>query len=143
MLLKPRRRKQETKIRIYIDGVWDLFHHGHANAIKQAKATFENSEIIVGINTDKDCELYQGKPVLTEEERRIQIQSCRYVDKIIAPAPWYPSLEFIKRHNIDFVAHDETPYQSEEMDDIYFEAKLAGKFIRTFRTPGVSTSELI
>jgi len=104
---------------------------------------FENCELIVGINNDEDAMANQGNLVLSQEERRLQISACRYVDKIIDSAPWYPSLEFIKNHNIDFVAHDEVPYQSEEIDDIYFEAKLAGKFIRTFSTPGVSTSELI
>lgn len=143
MLLKPRKRKVDNKIRVYIDGVFDLFHHGHANAIKQAKSTFDNCEILVGLNTDEDTEYYKGKPVLTAEERKIQLLACRHVEKLIYPAPWYPSLEFIDKHKIDFVAHDEIPYGSDLMDDIYFEAKLAGKFIRTFRTPEISTSELI
>lgn len=143
MLLKPRKPKSTTKIRVYIDGVFDLFHHGHANAIKQAKNMFENCDIIVGLNTDEDTEYYKGKPVNTAKERLIQLEACRHVDKIIYPAPWYPSLEFIEKHKIDFVAHDEIPYGSDQMDDIYFEAKLAGKFIRTFRTPEISTSDLI
>jgi choline-phosphate cytidylyltransferase len=71
MILKPRRKEQTSKVRIYIDGIWDLFHYGHANAIKQAKATFENSELIVGINTDEDAEFYQGQQVLNLEERMI------------------------------------------------------------------------
>lgn len=143
MLLKPRKRKTNTKIRVYIDGVFDLFHHGHANAIKQAKSNFENCEIIVGLNTDEDTKYYKGKPVLKAKERKFQLEACKHVDRLIYPAPWYPSLEFIEKHKIDFVAHDEIPYGSDQMDDIYFEAKLAGKFLRTFRTPEISTSELI
>ena len=143
MLLRPRKKKNKTKIRIYIDGVFDLFHHGHANAIKQAKEAFDECQVIVGINTDEDTEFYKGKPVLRGEERKLQISACRFIDKIIYPAPWYPSLDFIEKHNIDFVAHDEIAYGTEELDDIYFEAKLAGKFLRTFRTPEISTSELI
>ena len=95
---------------MYIDGVWDLFHYGHANAIKQAKEMFENCELVVGINNDQDALINQGNLVLSQEERRQTIASCRYVDKIISPAPWYPSLDFIKQHQIDFVAHDEAPY---------------------------------
>jgi choline-phosphate cytidylyltransferase len=143
MILKPRKKSINTKIRIYIDGVFDLFHHGHANAIKQAKESFKNCEVIVGLNTDEDTMFYKGKPVLNERERLMQIEACKYVDKVIYPAPWYPSQQFIIDHKIDFVAHDEIPYGTDEIDDIYLEAKMAGKFLRTFRTPEISTSELI
>ena len=44
---------------------------------------------------------------------------------------------------IDFVAHDDLPYQSAGADDIYKEVKAMGKFVATQRTEGISTSDLI
>ena len=44
---------------------------------------------------------------------------------------------------IDFVAHDDLPYNTGDTDDIYKEVKDMGRFVANQRTPGVSTSDLI
>lgn len=44
---------------------------------------------------------------------------------------------------IDFVAHDDLPYNSAGQDDIYKDIKAMGKFAATQRTEGISTSDVI
>jgi len=44
---------------------------------------------------------------------------------------------------IDFVAHDDLPYNSGGSEDIYKPLKDMGKFVATQRTEGVSTSDII
>lgn len=44
---------------------------------------------------------------------------------------------------IDFVAHDDLPYNSGDMADVYQTVKEARKFVATKRTEGVSTSDVI
>ena len=44
---------------------------------------------------------------------------------------------------IDFVAHDDLPYNSADFEDIYKPLKDMGKFVATQRTKGVSTSDII
>ncbi|KAF7373479.1 Cholinephosphate cytidylyltransferase [Mycena sanguinolenta] len=71
------------------------------------------------------------------------VRHCRWVDEIVADAPWVITQSFIDKYQIDYVAHDEEPYAASGHDDVYGFVKGLGKFIPTRRTPGVSTSELL
>ncbi|PKA60649.1 choline-phosphate cytidylyltransferase [Apostasia shenzhenica] len=132
-------------IRVYADGIYDLFHFGHARALEQAKKIFPNTYLLVGCCNDEITRRYKGKTVMTEAERYESLRHCKWVDEVIPNAPWVITQEFIDMHNIDYVAHDSLPYAdaSGAGNDVYEFVKSIGKFKETKRTDGVSTSDII
>lgn len=71
-----------NKITGYLPGTFDLFHIGHLNIIKKAKAECEI--LIVGVNTDEICQTMKNKtPVIPFYERKQIVESIRYVDKVV------------------------------------------------------------
>mmetsp|Transcript_3143 Transcript_3143/g.6506 ORF Transcript_3143/g.6506 Transcript_3143/m.6506 type:complete len:267 (-) Transcript_3143:1225-2025(-) len=130
-------------VRLYADGVFDMFHFGHAKLLEQCKKMYKYTYLIVGVSGDEETHRLKGKTVMTEFERTESVRHCRWADEVICPCPWTISLDFIAEHNIDFVCHDEIPYSSGGSEDIYSVIKKAGHFKATQRTDGVSTSDLI
>jgi choline-phosphate cytidylyltransferase len=132
-------------LRVYADGIYDLFHFGHARSLEQAKKSFKNVYLLVGCCSDALTNLHKGKTVMNEAERYESLRHCRWVDEVVEDAPWVITQEFLDKHRIDYVAHDALPYAdaSGAGKDVYEFVRAAGKFKETKRTDGVSTSDLI
>lgn len=65
----------------YTTGVYDLFHIGHLNLLKNAKGMCD--KLVVGVTVD-DLVTYKGKRAMIPFEDRIEIvRSIRYVDAAI------------------------------------------------------------
>lgn len=133
----------KDQIRIYVDGVFDMFHFGHAMFIMKVKNLFPNTYVIAGVAAGSTTLELKGQTVMTEAERCESVRMCRYVDLVICPAPWVVTQEFLKLHRIDFVANEGDPYPMGDIPDIYKPLKDSGKFIAIPRSPGVSTSGFI
>ncbi|CAA0395306.1 Choline-phosphate cytidylyltransferase 2 [Arabidopsis thaliana] len=135
----------DRPVRVYADGIFDLFHFGHARAIEQAKKSFPNTYLLVGCCNDEITNKFKGKTVMTESERYESLRHCKWVDEVIPDAPWVLTTEFLDKHKIDYVAHDALPYAdtSGAGNDVYEFVKSIGKFKETKRTEGISTSDII
>lgn len=139
-------------VRVYCDGVFDLFHCGHARALEQARLFFPNrTRLIVGICADEDVARAKGalRPILSMAERIESLRHCRWVDEIVPNSPWILSETFLEEHRIAYVAHDPEPYPHVfkdgrgRVDDVYAAVKASGQFLPIERTPGISTTDLI
>ncbi|EJD04957.1 uncharacterized protein FOMMEDRAFT_18648 [Fomitiporia mediterranea MF3/22] len=130
-------------VRVYADGVYDLFHFGHALQLRQGKHAFPSVYLLVGVNSDELVQKHKSRTVMTHAERCEAVRHCRWVDEVVQDAPWIIDAAFLDKWEIDYVAHDEDPYAAPGHDDVYGYVKSLGKFLPTRRTPGVSTSELL
>lgn len=65
----------------YTTGVFDLFHIGHLNLLKNAKAMCDR--LIVGVTSDELVTYKHKKAVIPFEERLEIVRSIKYVDAAI------------------------------------------------------------
>jgi len=131
------------RVRVYADGIYDLFHQGHAKQLLQAKNVFPNSEVylLVGCCNDQLTHSKKGKTVMDDHERYEAIRHCRYVDEVVVDAPWTLDMDFLTKYKIDFVAHDDEPYTiGSSSTDVYDFVKKRGMFVATQRTEVCNTS---
>ncbi|KAG2332810.1 hypothetical protein Bca4012_001802 [Brassica carinata] len=135
----------DRPVRVYADGIYDLFHFGHARSLEQAKKSFPNTYLLVGCCNDETTHKYKGRTVMTAEERYESLRHCKWVDEVIPDAPWVINQEFLDNNRIDYVAHDSLPYAdtSGAGKDVYEFVKKVGRFKETMRTEGISTSDII
>ncbi len=67
----------------YVTGVFDLFHIGHLNLLKNCKTRCHY--LVAGVLTDELTERDKcKKPFIPFEEREEIVRQCKYVDRVIA-----------------------------------------------------------
>ncbi|KAJ3070489.1 Ethanolamine-phosphate cytidylyltransferase [Podochytrium sp. JEL0797] len=134
----------DKPIRIWVDGCYDMFHIGHANAIRQAKALGgPNAVMVAGVCNDADILANKGPTVMNEQERYAAVAACKWVDEVVPDAPYQTSLECMDRHNCDICVHGDDITTMADGSDCYSVAKAAGRYKQFKRTQGVSTTELV
>ena len=85
----------------YTDGVYDMFHVGHLNMIREAKNLCDY--LIVGVHSDEIVEGYKHrKTVINENDRREIVEAIKYVDKAVINTT-RDKLELWKLHKFDVV----------------------------------------
>mmetsp|Transcript_9500 Transcript_9500/g.23774 ORF Transcript_9500/g.23774 Transcript_9500/m.23774 type:complete len:257 (-) Transcript_9500:438-1208(-) len=143
--LKKRRDDgaQDAPVRVYCDGVFDLFHFGHARALKQAKELMPHTTVVAGVCSDDTVRKYRGGTIFTQEERYECVRACKWADEVIEDAPWYVDEEFLEKHKIDYVVHGRGWMHDASGRELYETAKKIGKFKAIQRTEGISSREIL
>jgi cytidyltransferase-like protein len=102
---------------IYADVVCDLFHYGHVEFFRHARAL--GDRLVVGLVGDADVATYKPAPIMTFEERLAVVRGCRFVDRALdAPAPLHCTRRFLDEIGADFCCHG-NDMNAEELDRWY------------------------
>lgn len=109
----------------YTTGVFDLFHIGHLNVLRNAKEQCEH--LIVGVSTDEVVESYKHKkPIIPYEERKAIVEAIKYVDEVV-PQRNMDKREAWNRLHYDVLFHG----------DDWKGSALYDKYIEEFKGTGV------
>ena len=124
----------------YTTGVFDLFHVGHLNLLKNAKSLCD--KLVVGVSTDELVQ-YKGKrPFIPFEDRLEIVRSIRYVDAAVPQYDMDKLAEFKKLGaSVLFVGDDW--YGTEKWEKYEGELKAEGIQVVYFPyTKGVSSTKI-
>lgn len=87
-------------------GTFDLLHWGHINLLKRAKKLGDH--LTVAISSDEFNELKNKKSYHSFENRKMILESIRYVDEVIAENDWEQKVSDVINNDIDiFVMGDD------------------------------------
>ena len=124
----------------YTTGVYDLFHIGHLNLLKNAKGLCD--KLIVGVTVD-ELVAYKGKQAMIPFEDRIEIvRSIKYVD---AAVPQYDmdKLTACKKLGAQFLFVGDDWYGTEKWQQYEQEFAEAGiKIVYFPYTKGISSTKI-
>ncbi len=115
-------------------GTFDILHVGHINLLKRARAL--GDRLVVGLSSD---EFNQGKhksSLLNFENRKVVLESIRYVGEVFAENTWEQKSDDIRKYQAGvFVMGDDWAgkfdFLAEFCEVVYLP-----------RTPEVSTSQI-
>lgn len=134
---RPRRARRGRVV--YTDMCADLFHAGHVNFLRQARAL--GDWLVVGIHDDATIAGYKGAPVQTLEERVAAVAACRHVDQVVPGAPLEVSPRYLDALGVDVVCHADE-IDAAARDRMYGEILASHGLELVPYTSGISTREL-
>lgn len=120
--------------RVLTYGTYDLLHVGHINLLKRAREL--GDYLIVGLSSDEFNQIKSKKAYHSYNDRKLIIESLRFVDKVIPEYRWEQKIDDVVRNKVDiFVMGDDWTgkfdFLSEYCQVIYLP-----------RTIGISTTKI-
>ncbi len=116
-------------------GTFDLLHYGHIQLLRRAKE--RGDYLIVALSTDEfNWNSKQKKCYFSYEQRKMLLESIRYVDLVIPEENWEQKISDVKEFKIDtFVMGNDWEGKFDFLKDycevVYLE-----------RTPEISTTQI-
>ena len=115
-------------------GTFDLFHVGHLNIIKRAKAL--GDYLIVAVSSDAFNAQKGKKAYNSDHDRKLILEAIRYVDEVIFEESWDQKIKDVQEHDVDvFVMGDDWEGKFDFLKD-YCEV------VYLPRTDGISTTKI-
>ena len=108
----------------YTSGVFDLFHIGHLNLLKNAKSLCD--KLIVGVTTDELVSYKNKKAVISHSERMEIVRNVKHVD-VVVPQSHMDKMKMWERLKFDVMF----------VGDDWFEDKKWKLFEEDFKRVGV------
>jgi len=120
--------------RVITYGTYDLLHWGHVNLLKRARE--RGDYLIVALSDDNFNRIKHKESYHTYEERKLVLESIRFVDLVIPERSWEQKISDIQTYAVDvFVIGDdwkgEFDFLSEYCEVVYLP-----------RTEGISTTQI-
>lgn len=116
-------------------GTFDLLHYGHIQLLRRAKE--RGDYLIVALSTDEfNWNSKQKKCYFPYEQRKMLLESIRYVDLVIPEENWEQKISDVKEFKVDtFVMGDDWKGKFDFLKD-YCEV------VYLPRTPEISTTQI-
>ena len=131
-------RGDEKAIIGYTSGVYDLFHIGHLNLLKNAKAMCD--KLIVGVSSDELVSYKNKKAVINHAERMEIIRNIKQVDAVV-PQNDMDKFKMWERLKFDVMFVGDDWFQSEKWNELDKKFSSVGvKIIYFPYTKGTSSS---
>lgn len=144
MLAVILRQNLMPQVVVYVVGVFDLFHRGHVELFRKAKALGEH--LVVAINGDEMTSSYKRRPIMPEEDRVEIVKACRFVDHAFITNE-YDHSALVLQHRVNKIVHGDDWTGASYLDQI----RLTPEFIAEHHIemvyvpywPGISTSAIL
>ena len=124
----------------YTTGVFDLFHIGHVNLLKNARAMCDR--LVVGVTVDELVEYKNKRAVIPFDERIEVVRSNQYVDAAI-PQEHMDKFEVWKKLKFDVLFVGDDWFASDKWDEFDRQFAEAGVKIVYFPYTKGTSSTLI
>ena len=120
--------------RVITDGTYDLLHYGHIELLRRAREM--GDYLIVALSTDEFNQIKNKKSYYDYEQRKMMLESIRYVDLVIPEEGWGQKEKDVDRFDVDVfvMGHDwegEFDFLKDKCEVIYLN-----------RTEGISTTKI-
>lgn len=120
--------------RVITYGTYDLLHYGHIELLRRAREM--GDYLVVALSSDEFNRIKNKKSYYNFEQRKMMLESIRYVDLVIPENDWGQKETDVEKYEIDtfVMGHDwegEFDFLKDKCEVIYLK-----------RTEGISTTQI-